>query len=372
MRGNRVIIPKTLQEYVLGELHNTHCGIVKMKAIARSTVYWKNIDKDIEQIAKACHICAQYQKADRHVPLHKWETPTEPWQRIHIDFAGPIYEKQLLIVIDALTKWVEVIVFDKAPTSKTTITALKHIFAAQGLPMTIVSDNATIFKSDEFEQFLEANGIAQLNSAPNHPATNGQAERTVQTIKTKLKKLMSESTGNIREKIDDILFDYRATPLNCGKTPAELHYSRQIKTKLHLLTPPTNLITDTKYDKHERKIKSFTIGQRVLSRNYYGNDKWRLGTIVERLGKIHYHVRLDNKVIVKRHANQLKRTACQTTPATSVDEQVKKNENKAVLFKLPDISVQNQRKPAQEEQKSEQVQVRRSTRTRRPVERLNL
>ncbi|GFY21103.1 transposon Tf2-9 polyprotein [Trichonephila clavipes] len=63
MYGQRVCIPRKFRKDVLEELHAGHLGIVKMKAIARSFVYWKNIDNDIEEAAKNCVACARY-KAD--------------------------------------------------------------------------------------------------------------------------------------------------------------------------------------------------------------------------------------------------------------------------------------------------------------------
>ena len=66
-------------------------------------------------------------------PLHPWEYPSRPWQRLHIDFAGPFFGKMWLIVVDARSKWPEVIYLKEA-TSGTTITALMSIFARFGLP----------------------------------------------------------------------------------------------------------------------------------------------------------------------------------------------------------------------------------------------
>ncbi|GFX05027.1 uncharacterized protein K02A2.6 [Trichonephila clavipes] len=56
MYGQRVCIPRKFRKNVLEELHAGHLGIVKMKAIARSFVYWKNIDNDIEEAAKTVSI----------------------------------------------------------------------------------------------------------------------------------------------------------------------------------------------------------------------------------------------------------------------------------------------------------------------------
>ncbi|XP_056022163.1 uncharacterized protein K02A2.6-like [Ostrea edulis] len=55
--GNRVIIPDILREKVMTELHSGHIGIVKMKAVVRSYVWWPKFDEAIEEICKACYGC---------------------------------------------------------------------------------------------------------------------------------------------------------------------------------------------------------------------------------------------------------------------------------------------------------------------------
>ena len=55
MWGSRVIIPPKLQKRVLDELHEEgHLGIVKMKALARSYMWWPSIDQSIEAMGKTC------------------------------------------------------------------------------------------------------------------------------------------------------------------------------------------------------------------------------------------------------------------------------------------------------------------------------
>ncbi|GFR18918.1 uncharacterized protein K02A2.6, partial [Trichonephila clavata] len=78
MYGLRVCIPRKFQKNVLEELHAGHLGIVKMKAIARSFVYWKNIDKDIEEAAKKLVDCARYKADSTKAKVHYWEYPSMP------------------------------------------------------------------------------------------------------------------------------------------------------------------------------------------------------------------------------------------------------------------------------------------------------
>jgi Integrase zinc binding domain len=65
MYGIRVVIPTSLRASVLDELHIGHMGISKMKSLARSYCYWRNIDADIEQMVKACRSCCTTQNNAR-------------------------------------------------------------------------------------------------------------------------------------------------------------------------------------------------------------------------------------------------------------------------------------------------------------------
>ncbi|XP_052754781.1 uncharacterized protein K02A2.6-like [Galleria mellonella] len=223
--GIRIVIPKQLQPEILQELHTAHTGIVKMKALARSYVWWKNIDADIERMVNECKPCCLLQKNPTKIPIHSWEYPKEPWSRIHIDYAGPFFDQYFLIVVDAYTKWLEVI-----PTTSITTTAtikiLKNLFTTFGLPITIVSDNGRQFRSEEMMTFLKENGIQSKFTAPFHPSTNGQAERYVQTFKNKIKSMIHEK-GTLMEKLSRFLMMYRKTPNNTtGLSPAEMMFKR--------------------------------------------------------------------------------------------------------------------------------------------------
>ena len=99
--GPRVVVPNKLQLRVMETLHEGHLGGVKMKGSARSYVWWENIDRDIEECARQCHGCQETAEEPIHAPLHRWEFPARPWQRIHIDFAGPVKGRMYMVIVVA-------------------------------------------------------------------------------------------------------------------------------------------------------------------------------------------------------------------------------------------------------------------------------
>ena len=170
--------------------------------------------------------------------LHPWDLPSSPWQRIHIDFAGPFLDQTLLLMVDTHSEWPEVIPMKKIKKS-TTIESLRTVFARNGIPEQIVSDDGPQFTSREFAKFTKLNGIKHFRSAPYHQATNGLAERFVQTLNRSM-KLMKNEDMSLNKKIATFLLLDRNAPHNItNETPANLFYGRNLRTCLDLIRPDT-------------------------------------------------------------------------------------------------------------------------------------
>lgn len=118
----RVIVPAKLQVRLLRELHFTHPGVVKMKLLACTYMWWYKIDQDIEEIVRTCKNCAAQYNLPPKDPLHSWPWANRPMQRIHIDYVE-IEGYQVLVIIDIHSKWIEAIPL-KTATATTTIDAL--------------------------------------------------------------------------------------------------------------------------------------------------------------------------------------------------------------------------------------------------------
>ena len=214
--GARVVIPPQGQEIILKQLHEGHPRVSKMKALARSFVWWPRLDSAIEACVRNCSTCQEHRPSPTLAPLHPWEWPNRPWARIHIDHAGPFLGHLFLLIVDAHSKWIEAHIVPST-SAEATISQLQEVFATHGYPEQIISDNGTGFASAEFQIYTKTHGILHTFTAPYHPSSNGMAERSVQTMKQALKKLQ----GPISERLSQFLFHFRTTPqTTTGLSPA--------------------------------------------------------------------------------------------------------------------------------------------------------
>ena len=307
MWGSKVVIPTKLRPRVLSELHDGHMGVVKMKSVARSYVWWPGIDQDIETMAKSCTGCQQVQHMPAAAPLHVWEWPSAKWDRIHVDYAGPVDGQMFLVIVDAYSKWPFVIP-TQSTTSTATINILQSIFASEGIPLQLVSDNGPQFVSEEFETFLKRNGVKHIKSAPYHPSSNGLAERFVQTFKQGLK---AARKGSTQTKLANFLLAYRNAPHSTtGVSPATLFRGHNLRSRLDLIKPQiratvNNKQADQAATRKTGEPRKFTVGQAVSVRDYRGKQKWIPGIVKAQTGPVSYQVQVGSQMVWRRHVDQL-------------------------------------------------------------------
>ena len=303
--GARVIIPAAGRDIILEQLHDTHPGISRMKALARSYVWWPGLDSDITTKVHHCRICQEDRPNPPKAPLHPWDWPTRPWARLHIDHAGPFMGKLYLIVVDAYSRWIDVSIVSST-SADTTIQRLRNLFAVHGVPEQIVSDNGAGFTSNEFSKFTRANGIKHILTSPYHPASNGLAERAVQSFKHGVSKL----SGSMENRILHFLFKYRITPqTTTGLSPSELLMGRRLRSHLDLLHPDFSrkaLKSQDKSSEANSPPRKFSVDDKLYARNYQGNKKWIPVRVVKVTGPLTYKVVTESGVVLRRHIDQLR------------------------------------------------------------------
>ncbi|CAK1588892.1 unnamed protein product [Parnassius mnemosyne] len=325
MRGHKVVIPASLQEFICKELHSSHFGVVKMKAEARKRLWFPGVDAALEQLAGACSVCAALRPAPPHAPLAPWPLPPHPFNRVHLDFLGPFNNFMYLIIVDAYSKWVECYNMNTSYNSKAVINRLYDFMSRFGVPHTLVSDNGTSFTSQEFRSFCLQNGIKHILSPVYHPSSNGQAESFVKIVKKGLKGIILQSVNKkiVQEKISKFLFDYRNSKNSTtNKSPAELVYGRALRSRLDLLNPFASSPASTDL------VKTVEHNQLLQAHNYKGtkrtelkiNDKvwltknidnkkfcWIEGIVKRKIGNVMYKIYVPQyNCEVTRHIDHLR------------------------------------------------------------------
>ena len=199
--------------------------------MARSHVWWAGLDKEIEELVRACQSCQAVKDAPPVAPLHPWLWPSKPWERVHADFAVPFKGKMFLLVTDAHSKWPEIVEMSSTTAMKT-MEELRRMFAAYGLPEQLVTDNGPQFTAEEFAVFLKRNGIKHIKVALYHPSSSGAVERLVQTFKKAMRA--SEQSGlTLYQRLLSFLLTYRSTPhATTNLAPCELFLKRMLRTRL--------------------------------------------------------------------------------------------------------------------------------------------
>ncbi len=196
--------------------------------------WYRSADRAAHHVLLRMSTCAKYAKTRTTTFLASIQWPALPWQRIHVDFAGPLMGTTFLVVVDGCSKWPEV--FSMASTTAAqTLFVLNELFARIGVPELLVSDNGPQFISEEFQIFLRNNGIKHVTSALYHPATNGLAERFVQSLKNVL-WAMTHDKLTLSQKLHNFLFAYRnTTHVTTNRKPAMLFLGRPLRSRLNLL-----------------------------------------------------------------------------------------------------------------------------------------
>ena len=156
-----------------------------------------------------------------------------------IDFVGPFpssySNKYILVAVDYVSKWEEVVASSKAD-SKTVVKFLKkNIFTRFGTPRVLISDGGAHFCNTQLDKALDHHGVKHKVASSYHPQTNGQAEVSNREVKRILKKIVSASQKDWSAKLDEALWAYRTAYKSLiGLTPFQMVYGKSCHLPVEL------------------------------------------------------------------------------------------------------------------------------------------
>ena len=80
LQGRHIVIPYSLRQQVLTQLHRSQMGIEKTKLLACDSVFWSNINTDIEGYIKHCATCLKFQQTQPKEKITHHDIPRRPWE----------------------------------------------------------------------------------------------------------------------------------------------------------------------------------------------------------------------------------------------------------------------------------------------------
>jgi len=220
-----------------------HPGINRIyKQLIDNGTHWKGMKEDIKLVIDHCEECQinKHSRKPNKIPMIITDTSTEPFQKISLDFVGPLAltiqgNQHTLTLQDDLTKFVIV----KATPTTDAATVAKHlitIFCQFGLPESIRTDQGAAFCSNLIVEITKQLGIKKLECSPYHPESNGALERTHGSLKQSLIFQINVDRSDWDEFIDITAYSFNtAVHSTTGFTPFELLFG--IKPRLPYLQP---------------------------------------------------------------------------------------------------------------------------------------
>ncbi|KAI3669469.1 hypothetical protein L6452_40705 [Arctium lappa] len=360
---DRVWIPrvKDLRSIILDEAHQSrysiHPGAHKMYRDLKEFYWWSGMKRDIALYVRKCLTCAKV-KAEHHKSsglLQQPEIPQWKWEQITMDFVTKLPRTgkghdSIWVIVDRLTKSVHFLpIQEDYKMEKLARIYISEIVTRHGVPISIISDRDSRFTSRFCQSLQRALGTRLDLSTSYHPQTDGQTERTIQTLEDMLQACVMDFGGNWDTHLPLVEFSYNNnyhTSIQCA--PYEALYGRKCRSPLSwleigdrqlsrpdIVQETTDKISIIKgrlkaardrqksYADNRRKPLEFQVGDKVLLKVSPWKELVRFGKrgklspryigpfeIVERVGPVAYKLKLPQELSVIHdtfHVSNLKK-----------------------------------------------------------------
>ncbi|GJT63704.1 putative reverse transcriptase domain-containing protein, partial [Tanacetum coccineum] len=234
-----------LRDLIMHESHKSkysiHPGSDKMYHDLKKLYWWPNMKAIIAEYVSKCLTCSRV-KAECQKPsglLVQPEIPMWKWERITMDFVTKLPKTStghdaIWVIVDRLTKSAHFIPI-RATDSMETLTRLyiKEIVSRHGVPISIISDRDSHFTSRFWQSLQNALGTQLDMSTAYHPETDGQSERTIQTLEDMLRACVIDFGKGWDKHLPLVEFSYNNSyHASIKAAPFEALYGRKCRSPI--------------------------------------------------------------------------------------------------------------------------------------------
>ncbi|KAL4585882.1 hypothetical protein LXL04_010509 [Taraxacum kok-saghyz] len=244
-RFGRVWVPfvgdnrKVLMEEAHKSKFSIHPGATKMYRDLREGYWWHGMKNDVARYVEECMTCrkvkVEHQKP--HGKLQPLEIPEWKWEHLTMDFITKLPRTTrgadtIWVVVDRLTKSAHFLAIKESSSAeKLAEIFVREIVTLHGVPVSIVSDRDARFTSRFWNKFQEELGTRLHFSTAFHPQTDGQSERTIQTLEDMLRACAIDFGGNWDDHLHLAEFSYNNSyHSSIDRAPYEALYGRKCRT----------------------------------------------------------------------------------------------------------------------------------------------
>ncbi|GJQ91481.1 putative reverse transcriptase domain-containing protein [Tanacetum coccineum] len=330
-----------LRTVIMHESHKSkysiHPGSEKMYQDVKKLYWWPNMKADIATYVSKCLTCAKVKAEHQRQSglLVQPEMPQWKWDNITMDFVTKLPKSSqgydtIWVIVDRLTKSAIFIPMRETdPLEKLARMYLKEVVTRHGIPVSIICDRDPRFASNFWRSLQKALGTSLDMSTAYHPQTDGQSERTIQTLEDMLRACVIDFGNGWVKHLPLVEFSYNNSyHASIKAAPFEALYGRKCRSPVcwaevgevqltgpEIVQETTEKIIQVKqrmqaardrqksYADLKRKPMEFEVGDKVMLKiiKRVGDVAYKL-ELPEELSRVHNTFHVSN--LKKCHADE--------------------------------------------------------------------